>query len=66
MARMDKGCHPMDRVLSLDQVRRQVAVYEALALHFHRCGLKVFLRNTFEGRPRRIVDTGIGSVSGAA
>lgn len=66
MARMDKGSHPVDRVLSLEQVRRQVAVYEALALHFHRCGLKVFLRNTFEGRPRRIVDTERPSISGAA
>ncbi len=66
MARMDKGSHPVDQVLSLEQVRRQVAVYEALALHFHRCGLRLFLRTTFEGRPRRIVDTEAGPVSGIA
>jgi hypothetical protein len=53
MARMDKGCHPVARVLSLGQVKRQVPVYEALALHFHRCGLKVFLHNTLEGRDGR-------------
>ncbi len=56
-ARVDRDSHPVDRSLRLEQVYRQVAVYEALALHFHRCGLKVIVRNTFEGRPRRIVDS---------
>jgi ABC-type cobalamin/Fe3+-siderophores transport system ATPase subunit len=55
-ARARAGTHPVDARLSMDEVAQQVAVYEALALHFHRCGLQVIVRHTFDGMPRRILD----------
>ena len=55
-ARARAGTHPVDERLTRDEVKRQVAVYETLALHFHRCGMHVILRHTFDGMPRRILD----------
>ena len=55
--RTDKGTHPVDEDVSLEQVRLQVAVYTELALYFHRQGLKVLVRNSFQGEPRYPVDT---------
>jgi GTPase SAR1 family protein len=55
-ARARAGTHPVDERLSRDEVEKQVAVYETLALHFHRCGMQVIVRHTFDGMPRRIVD----------
>jgi hypothetical protein len=55
-ARARAGTHPVDARLSIDEVAQQVAVYETLALHFHRCGLQVIVRHTFDGMPRRILD----------
>ncbi len=52
-----KGSHPIDMRLTLEQAQQQNAVYENIALHFHRCGLKVYVRVQFEGRPRRIVES---------
>ena len=51
------GSHQIDFDLTEEMVTKQVAAYEVLALHFHRCDLKVYIRHTFEGKPRRIVDT---------
>lgn len=55
-ARARAGTHPVDERLTRDEVVKQVAVYETLALHFHRCGMNVIVRHTFEGMPRRILD----------
>ena len=54
-ARAGRGSHPGDVDLTLERVHRQVEVHEAVALYLHRCGLRVFFRDTFEGRPRRFV-----------
>ena len=48
--------HPVDRELSKEVVERQSAVYEQLALHFHRCGMRVIVRTEFAGKPRIITD----------
>jgi hypothetical protein len=56
-ARARAATHPVDERLTRDEVEKQVAVYETLALHFHRCGMHVIVRHTFDGMPRRIVDT---------
>lgn len=56
------GTHRVDEVLSEAQVAHQVEAYEALALFFHRHGLKVYVRHRFGGRPRRIVDAGADDV----
>ena len=52
--RTRKGTHRVDVNISLEQVRRQVAVYQDLALFFHRKGLKVIVRESFQGTPRYI------------
>jgi len=54
-ARARAGTHPVDERLTKYEVEKQVAVYETLALHFHRCGMQVIVRHTFDGMPRRIV-----------
>lgn len=51
------GNHPVDGILNAADVERQVSVYTCLALHFHRCGMRVIVRNEFMGVPRMIVDT---------
>jgi hypothetical protein len=57
-ARAGAGTHPVDKRLTLDEVRLQIAAYEALALHFHQCGMPVFIRESFEGMPRLIAEPG--------
>jgi len=54
--RVGQGSHPIDQDLSLQDVERQVAVYADLARFFHQQGLKVLIRNTFEGIPRYIAE----------
>jgi hypothetical protein len=48
--------HPVDRTFAKEEIARQCAVYEFLALHFHRCGMRIVVRNDFEGMPRTVVD----------
>ncbi len=50
------GSHHVDDLLSQEIVEKQITAYEILAQHFHYHGLKVYIRNSFEGRPRRIVN----------
>ena len=55
-ARARIGTHPVDKQFTLAEVEHQVAVYESLALFFHQCGMLVFVRDSFDGLPRFIVD----------
>ena len=55
-ARATAGTHPVDERLTEEEVVQQSAIYETLALHFHRCGIQVIVRNSFAGMPRYIVD----------
>ena len=48
--------HPVDKVLSKEDVERQSMVYEQLAMHFHRSGMRVIVRTEFAGVPRVMVD----------
>ena len=48
--------HPIDGQFSKDVVERQSAVYEQLASHFHRCGMRVIVRTEFGGMPRIITE----------
>ncbi len=54
--RINRGTHPVDVDLTLEIVERQTDVYEMLALHLHRHGLRVYIRRSFEGRPRCILE----------
>ncbi len=56
ITRAKAGTHPVDAHLTEQLVEKQVQAYETVALHFHRSGLRVFVRRSFAGRPRRIVD----------
>jgi hypothetical protein len=57
------GTHPTDENLTLEHVQKQVDVYQTLALHFHRNGLQVYVRDAFEGPPKRIVEPDVGRTS---
>ena len=50
------GSHHVDDLLTQKIVEKQITAYEILAFHFHYHGLKVYIRDSFEGRPRRIVN----------
>lgn len=54
-ARAALGTHPVDEHLDLDQVRRQCEVFAETAVHFHRNGMRVYIRNDIDENPRRIV-----------
>ena len=56
-ARAAVQSHPVDRTFTEVEIQRQCAVYESLALHFHRCGMRVFVRTDFEGMPRTVIDS---------
>jgi energy-coupling factor transporter ATP-binding protein EcfA2 len=56
-ARASVQSHPVDRTFTKAEVERQCAVYEFLAQHFQRCGMRVFVRTDFEGLPRTVIDT---------
>lgn len=58
LTRAKAGTHPQDAYLTEPLVNKQVQAYETLAWHFHRCGLKVYIRRGFAGRPQRIIDDG--------
>jgi hypothetical protein len=45
--RARRGTHLVDRELTLEHVRCQVATYWAVALHLHRSGMKIYVREGF-------------------
>ena len=45
--RSHRGTHLVDKELTRSQVAAQVEIYRAVALHFHRCGLKVYVREGY-------------------
>ena len=49
--------HHVDDILTQELVEKQITAYEVLASHFHYRGLKVYIRNSFEGSLQRIVNT---------
>lgn len=51
------GTHPRDQHLTREHVVSQHDAYAALALFFHRHGLRVYVRESFQGEPRSIADT---------
>lgn len=53
--RSKQEVHPVDRGVTLEQVEKQVAVYQEAALHFKRAGMLIYLRDSFDGMPKNIV-----------
>jgi hypothetical protein len=56
IARAAIQSHPVDRIFSKADIERQCDVYQLLAQHFHRSGMRVFVRTDFEGLPRTVID----------
>ncbi|MFD2113008.1 ABC transporter ATP-binding protein [Thiorhodococcus fuscus] len=52
------GTHPIDRIIDPEQIAAQVRLYAQVALHFHRGGMIVHLRERAEDPPLRIDDHG--------
>ncbi len=48
--------HPVDEYLSEELVKKQLEAYETIALHFHRCGLRVYVQQEYSGQPLRITE----------
>ena len=59
-ARARRGTHPRDAGLTLAQIKFQIDAYETVALHLHRQGMRVYVRDRSERAPRRIVDRQTG------
>ncbi|MGW8194501.1 MAG: metallophosphoesterase [Desulforhopalus sp.] len=62
LARQSQGYFPVDDNLSLDMVRRQVAVYREVALYLHRGGLNVYIRKGLDKPPMWIAEKGVPNV----
>lgn len=62
MARQSQGYFPVDKKLSLEMVKQQVAVYREVALYLHRAGMNVYVRKNIDKPPMRIAEKGVASV----
>jgi hypothetical protein len=65
-SRSRSGSHPRVQHLSREQVVRQHDAYASLALHFQRQGMRVYIRESFQGQPRRIIDPQAGRGAASA
>ncbi|MBF0453756.1 MAG: ATP-binding protein [Magnetococcales bacterium] len=45
--RARRGSHLVDQELTLDHIRTQVAIFWAVALHLHRSGMKIYVREGY-------------------
>jgi len=52
------GFHPVDEHLTLEIVQRQIATYAEVALYLHRKKMQVYVRETWDQPPMRIVEKG--------
>lgn len=48
--------HSVDKNLDFEQVKTQIMIYQQIALHLHRSGMTVYVRDDFEGIPKRLPD----------
>lgn len=53
--RARRGTHPVDERLDLPRVVRQVEIFSAVAAHFHRHGMAVYVREGPDSPPCRIL-----------
>lgn len=62
IARQSQGYFPVDKELSLEMVKLQVAVYREVALYLHRAGMNVYVRKNLDKPPMRIAEKGVANV----
>ena len=55
LSRKKHEVHPIDRDVTLEQVKKQVDVYREAALHFKRAGILIYIRDNFDGEPKDLV-----------
>lgn len=58
LERQAKGCFPADEGMTLDMVKRQVAVYQEVFLYLHRIRMQVYVRESLDQPPMCIVEEG--------
>lgn len=54
LARSQRDVHPVDEHVTLEQVERQIAVYQEAAIYFKQCGILIYIRDEFDGLPKDI------------
>ncbi len=57
-SRQSEGYFPVDEVLSLDIVKRQLAIYQEVVLYMHRVKMQVYVRESLDQPPMCIVEEG--------
>jgi predicted phosphodiesterase len=57
-ARQSEGYFPVDEDLSLDMVKRQLAIYQEVVLYMHRVKMQVYVRESLDKPPMCIVEEG--------
>ncbi len=55
LERRRRHSHPIDNMVNLEQVKRQVAVYREVALYFQDQGMLIYVRDNFDGVPKYVV-----------
>jgi metallophosphoesterase superfamily enzyme len=58
LGRKAEGYFPVDEVMTLDMIKRQVAVYQEVVLYLHRVRMQVYIREALEQPPLCIVEEG--------
>lgn len=61
-ARQSEGYFPVDEELTLDIVRRQLAIYQEVVLYMHRLKMQVYVRESLDQPPMCIVEEGDAGV----
>ncbi len=54
LARARLGTHPVDQLLDLAHIRRQMEIFAEVAMHFQRSGIYVYVREDLDTAPWRI------------
>ncbi|RUM37209.1 MAG: serine/threonine protein phosphatase [Desulfobulbus sp.] len=57
-SRQSEGYFPVDEDLSLDMVKRQLAIYQEVVLYMHRVKMQVYVRESLDKPPMCIVEEG--------
>ena len=45
--RAKRGTHLVDKELTIEQIKCQLAIYWTVALHMHRSGMKIYIREGY-------------------
>ena len=57
-SRQSEGYFPVDESLTIDMVKRQLAIYQEVVLYLHRVKMQVYVRESLDQPPMCIVEPG--------